>query len=273
MTDDTRPYPRRPQYFAHRYCRLLTKCCAAMEIGPTAALLCMTIAMLEDSKRYTGPVTFYNEQLMPLIGVATWDALHRARDLALQHGWLVYQPGNRGKRRPGRYWVAIPADVDTLNDSACDESQYPETGNGSEPIPDPIPENGEREGGREGEREGEPSTLSLPLARARATESSQGRKTKTRRKTAGGGAPRRFKPPTVDEVRWYVTEQGCQVDPAMFVDFYQAKGWRVGREPMRDWRAAVRNWARRSASDAGRNGHAPRDHGPLITGRPETQPI
>lgn len=35
------------------------------------------------------------------------------------------------------------------------------------------------------------------------------------------------------------------VDPQRFVDFYASKGWKVGKEPMKDWKAAVRNWANR----------------------------
>ena len=36
-----------------------------------------------------------------------------------------------------------------------------------------------------------------------------------------------------------------QLDAGAFCDFYAAKGWKVGQSPMRDWRAAARNWARR----------------------------
>jgi hypothetical protein len=59
--------------------------------------------------------------------------------------------------------------------------------------------------------------------------------------------PRRFTPPTVDEVRAYCRERGNHVDPERFVDFYTAKGWRVGNQPMKDWKAAVRTWERNRA--------------------------
>lgn len=51
----------------------------------------------------------------------------------------------------------------------------------------------------------------------------------------------RFKPPTVDEVRAYCEARGNNVDPQKFVDYYSSNGWRVGRNPMRDWKAAVRS--------------------------------
>lgn len=53
-----------------------------------------------------------------------------------------------------------------------------------------------------------------------------------------------FKPPTVDEVRSYCLERGNNVNPETFVDFYSSKGWMVGKNKMKDWKAAVRNWER-----------------------------
>lgn len=53
----------------------------------------------------------------------------------------------------------------------------------------------------------------------------------------------RFVPPNVDEVRAYCAENGYAVDADRFVDYYTSNGWKVGKNPMRDWRAAVRTWA------------------------------
>jgi hypothetical protein len=55
----------------------------------------------------------------------------------------------------------------------------------------------------------------------------------------------RFSPPTADEVKAYCQERENHVDPQRFVDFYTAKGWRVGNNPMKDWKAAVRTWEQR----------------------------
>lgn len=54
----------------------------------------------------------------------------------------------------------------------------------------------------------------------------------------------RFAPPTVEEVHAYCQERKNGVDPQRFVDFYASKGWKVGNQPMKDWRAAVRTWER-----------------------------
>lgn len=55
---------------------------------------------------------------------------------------------------------------------------------------------------------------------------------------------KRFAPPTLDEVRTYCQEKGYAVDAERFVDFYESKGWYVGKNKMKDWKAAVRNWNR-----------------------------
>lgn len=56
---------------------------------------------------------------------------------------------------------------------------------------------------------------------------------------------KRFVPPAVEEVRAYCEERHNGIDPEEFVDFYQSKGWMVGKDKMKDWKAAVRNWERR----------------------------
>jgi hypothetical protein len=52
----------------------------------------------------------------------------------------------------------------------------------------------------------------------------------------------RFAPPTVEEVMAYCRERNNQIDPELFVDRNTACGWRVGKNPMKDWKAAIRTW-------------------------------
>lgn len=56
---------------------------------------------------------------------------------------------------------------------------------------------------------------------------------------------KRFRPPTVEEVEAYCFERNNKVDAERFVDFYASNGWRVGKNPMKDWKAAVRTWEKR----------------------------
>ena len=59
---------------------------------------------------------------------------------------------------------------------------------------------------------------------------------------------RGFTPPSIDEVSAYCTERNNGIDPQHFVDFYEAKGWMVGKNKMKDWKAAVRTWEGRQGN-------------------------
>lgn len=56
-----------------------------------------------------------------------------------------------------------------------------------------------------------------------------------------------FHPPSLEEVASYCKERGNRVDPQQFIDFYTTKGWMVGKNKMKDWKACVRTWERRDA--------------------------
>jgi len=79
------------------------------------------------------------------------------------------------------------------------------------------------------------------------TETETKTETKTITDPPDGGSNARataFHPPTVEEVEKYCKERRNSVDPARFVDFYASKGWFIGKNKMRDWKAAVRTWER-----------------------------
>lgn len=54
----------------------------------------------------------------------------------------------------------------------------------------------------------------------------------------------RFAKPTLGEVEAYCLERGNGIDPQRFIDHYDANGWKVGRNQMKDWKAAIRTWER-----------------------------
>ena len=60
-------------------------------------------------------------------------------------------------------------------------------------------------------------------------------------KAAAPPCAKRFTPPTLAEVQAYVRERQSPVDPQGVIDFYESKGWLVGKTPMKDWKAACRN--------------------------------
>ena len=55
---------------------------------------------------------------------------------------------------------------------------------------------------------------------------------------------KRFTAPTLEEVKEYCSERKNGVDAERFVNYYTANGWKVGKNPMKDWKAAVRTWER-----------------------------
>ena len=73
------------------------------------------------------------------------------------------------------------------------------------------------------------------------------------KKEREGTRATRFTPPTVEEVSGYAAEKGWtdqQFSAQRFVDFYASKGWIVGKNPMKDWKAAARGWVSRDGTHA-----------------------
>lgn len=89
-------------------------------------------------------------------------------------------------------------------------------------------------------------------------------KTKENIEGVPGGTPagkppktRAFVPPSVEEVRAYCLERGNGIDSQYFVDYYDARGWMIGKNKMKDWRAAVRTWERNNSSGFERKEETP----------------
>lgn len=59
----------------------------------------------------------------------------------------------------------------------------------------------------------------------------------------------KFKKPTIEEIEQYASEKNLTVDAERFFNFYESKGWLVGKSPMKDWRAALRNWAKNNTGE------------------------
>ena len=72
---------------------------------------------------------------------------------------------------------------------------------------------------------------------------------------------RRFVPPTLGEVKEYIAEMGYKVDPERWWNYYASNGWEVGRNPMKDWRAAVRTWTSNGYGTGGTPNGGAQDRG------------
>lgn len=78
-----------------------------------------------------------------------------------------------------------------------------------------------------------------------------------------------FAPPTLSEVADYISENQYPVDPSRFIDFYESKGWMVGKSKMKCWKAAVRTWSKRDENTKPVSGIDPNERG--ISGAERTR--
>ena len=109
------------------------------------------------------------------------------------------------------------------------------------------------------EKPGVSETAKPPVSGNAAKNESQTQPNQTNPNQTKGGT--RFAPPTRDEVSSYALGYANEkrLDPGgfdaeRFVDYYTANGWKVGRNAMRDWRAAVRDWVRRDCQGTTKGG-------------------
>jgi hypothetical protein len=151
-------YPQRPKFWAMKVIRTLQKTGAANRMGRDAAWLVTTIAAMEDVKRYSGPVAFWNSHLMDVTGFGHKGTFLKARAAAVSAGWLVYFEGRKGQA--ATYWTAIPehavqfSDGSVLEEDAGSESDQQKQKCRSESGPTSGPESGPESG---------PHSLPIPL--------------------------------------------------------------------------------------------------------------
>lgn len=89
-------------------------------------------------------------------------------------------------------------------------------------------------------------TNGQPTANQQLTTNKEGKKGKKERINKEG-LEKRFKKPSVEEVESYASSISFELDGQSFLDFYESKGWMIGKNKMKDWKAAVRTWKKRQA--------------------------
>lgn len=63
----------------------------------------------------------------------------------------------------------------------------------------------------------------------------------------------KFVKPTIEEVQQYCNERNNNINAEHFIDYYNSNGWKVGKNPMKDWRAAIRTWERNNGGNNNAN--------------------
>lgn len=74
-------------------------------------------------------------------------------------------------------------------------------------------------------------------------------------KTNREGKSKRFTKPTIEEIKAFIEEESLNVDAEHFFNYYESNGWIVGRTPMKNWKATIRNWSKKEWNKSG-NGFA-----------------
>jgi hypothetical protein len=59
-----------------------------------------------------------------------------------------------------------------------------------------------------------------------------------------GSPTKKFTPPTIEEVKNYIEEKGYNIDAERFIYYYESNGWKVGKNKMKDWKAAIVTWSK-----------------------------
>lgn len=110
-------------------------------------------------------------------------------------------------------------------------------------------ENGKK-GGDFGKLGGRPKKEKNPTGVSENTPNVNGNDNEDTKENSPSESKRKvFVPPTVDEVEEYCNKRRNGIDPEAFVAFYESKGWKVGNQRMKDWKAAVITWEKKKKKD------------------------
>jgi hypothetical protein len=97
---------------------------------------------------------------------------------------------------------------------------------------------------------GHPPDILPPSRVPNSTQPNSTNPTQQTKRGYGG----KFAPPTLEEVKEHIRSKGYSVDPERWFAFYESNGWRVGKNPMKNWKAAVVTWTKNDFQKGGHNG-------------------
>ena len=146
----------------------------------------------------------------------------RLFDAMMEYAECGTVPDLRGNER--FIWETVKAEIDRQRDAYEKKCEVNRINGASRTQSHPVAANG-----------------SEPLQEHKTEEHKTKEKEKEKRKI--------FTPPTAGEVAAYCAERNNGLDADAFVNFYASKGWMIGKNRMKDWRAAVRTWEQKHKQD------------------------
>lgn len=180
-------------------------------------------------------------------------SLKRARDVLVEKGLLVWNP--QGGNLASQYKLISLVKTRYPNELQVEPQSEPKCGLQSELQVEPqieLQSELQSEPQNDLQNEVEPQNgLQIEPQSEPQTGRINKHKLKLKEKETPKGVKKNFVPPTVEEVGEYCLERRNGIDSQRFVDFYAARGWLIGRNRMKDWRAAVRTWERTSRQEGG----------------------
>lgn len=205
---------------------------------------------------WTGdPLKFREDlQLAGFLDETPYPGVYALHDWEEHQAWVVAAPDRAARSRHAQNVRWERYRNGAKNDGARQDSNPPV----AEKMPEAGPKNGETVLGECGKNTDripvgirKQESGNTPLLSPSSSSTLKGIKTppvSSSEDTAPKGAESertgRFVRPSVQDVAAYCLERANGIDPQAFLDHYTANGWRVGKNPMRDWRAAVRQWER-----------------------------
>ncbi|MCD7760741.1 MAG: helix-turn-helix domain-containing protein [Clostridiales bacterium] len=200
-------------------------------LSPRARFLLILMLSMADEWRFS------IRGLAQVAGLGTGAVTTLLKEL-MEYGYVsrAWERRENGTFGSCQYTVReIPAPVNADSGESPD-TQQPDTGKGPEQETAPA---GEMPDTAQGHIHRIPDTAAADPGERDTLRNNKERKN-TKRERAKPASP-----PSLDEVRDYCREQGYDIDPERFVDYYEARGWMLGKARMKSWQAAVRTWAGR----------------------------
>ena len=87
-------------------------------------------------------------------------------------------------------------------------------------------------------------TSNVTVTECNATDIDKNRLEEDKKEEKNNSKTKRFKKPSVEDIETYCNERNNNINPNAFYDYYESKDWMIGKNRMKDWKAAIRTWER-----------------------------